>query len=467
MTIIRPQIIKTVNVLSSLVSPASQRIAAMIGTSSWGPINTATSLESLSDFVSIFGDETAAGVTGIKGAELFFNNGRNLIFTRVEDGTADYADYMCLNTATQVIQLKGKYKGTYGNNVSILVEAIDTTKRGITISDGKMTEIINNNGAGYATNDDIATAINASSSLITAEVQSGQGTTNLLDAFTITYLTGGADGATSIDSADYTTALDNVLATVDFNFLIIPGTTDNTIQKAILAKMDLREIQNKKYSRYLTGVAVDETIATSIARDSSGKRISILSPSITYINRYTNSTVNLDGSYLACAYAGKLCSLDIELSGTNKSININSLIVNSATGKTSYTNLEQQQLLNGKIIPVSNINGYPTIIRGITRYSDDTSPFIEENIVDITDYIISELETYLDSTKGQPNTEVNRDLFGAKCDSILQSAKNQNIIENFVETEVTKSASPDSYNVTVGIVPSYSVNVIYFTLNVS
>ena len=77
MTIIRPQIIKTVNVLSSLVSPASQRIAAMIGTSSWGPINTATSLESLSDFVSIFGDETAAGVTGIKGAELFFNNGRN------------------------------------------------------------------------------------------------------------------------------------------------------------------------------------------------------------------------------------------------------------------------------------------------------------------------------------------------------------------------------------------------------
>jgi len=465
---LRPQVITTEKILTSFVSPAGDRNAAMIGTSTWGPIDTMTIVSNLNEFVNYFGDDiTGTGVTGIKGADLFFRNGGTLKFVRVEDGNADYADYMTLITSTSAINIIGKYKGTYGNNIAITVTANATTaaNRDIEITDGKTLEIFNNNGAGYATNALIATAINATSNIATAAVESGQEST-IIDAVTKTYLTGGLDG-TSLATADYTDALDNVLYTEDFNFLLIPGLSTNAVHATIVGTLGSRATAEKKYSRYLTGIAVDETITTALARTASGKRLSVLAPNIKYTHRVDNTEDVYDGSYLACAYAGLLCKIGIAISGTHETISVEGLSVLESSGKEYYTKAEQEQLLQGGILPIALIGTSIQAARGVTRIGDSTSVFFDEVVVDIVDYVRGATEQYTETTLGKPNTIERRAIWAGRIDAILASAQREEIIQEFQPSVLIEGDSPDTYLATVSIKPSYSVNFVQLTININ
>ena len=85
--VLRPQIITSTSVLTSLIAPAGARVAAMIGSAIWGPMDTVTNISSFSEYVRVFGDDkTGSGITGVKGADLFFSNGGTIKFVRIEDG---------------------------------------------------------------------------------------------------------------------------------------------------------------------------------------------------------------------------------------------------------------------------------------------------------------------------------------------------------------------------------------------
>ena len=466
---LRPQVITNERVLTSFVSPAGDRIAAMIGTSTWGPLDTATTISNLSDFVNYFGeDKTGTGVTGIKGADLFFENGGTLKYVRIADSDADYSDYQALITATPALNFTGLYKGTYGDNIAITVTANVTTagNRDIQVTDGSILEIFDNNGAGYTTNALISAAINAGSSLITTTVESGQEAT-IIDAFTKTYLTGGDDGEDSLSTSDYTDAIDNVLYTESFNFLLIPGMTTNAVQITINGKLNTRASAEKKYSRYLTGIAVDETIATAVARTSSGKRITVVAPNVKYTHRVDDTEDVYDGSYLACAHAGNLCKLGIANSATHKTITVTGLSVLESTGKEYYTKTEQEQLLQGNILPFSLINNSVQATEGITRIGDSTNVFFDEVVVDIVDYVRGEVEEYTETTLGLPNTTDRRAIWSGRIDAILASAKREEIIQEFLPSVLVEGASPDTYNATISIKPAYAVKFVQLTININ
>jgi len=399
---------------------------------------------------------------------LFFRNGGTLKFVRIEDGTADYADYAALVGATPSITIKGKYKGTNGNNIAITITANETNaaNRDIQITDGRTVELYTNGGVGLANNTAIVAAVNASSNLVTATLESGQGST-VLDAITKTYLTGGADGETSLTVAHYSAALNDVLLMEDFNFLLTPGVATDATHTTLAGILDTRDASEKKYSRYLAGIAVDETIATAVARTVSTKRCSIVAPNVEYTHRIDGTSSIYDGSYLACAYAGKLCASSIQLGGTHKTVSVEDVSILVSSGKKYYTKAEQEALLQGGILPITNIGGSIQAVRAITRVGDSTSVFFDEVVVDIVDFVRGAVETYLDSTIGLPNTEQRRDAWASRVDAILLNAQREEIIQEYQPTILVEGDSPDTYVATVSIKPSYNVNFIQLTININ
>jgi len=466
MATLRPQVITSTNVLTSFVSPAGDRVAAMIGTAQWGPVNTVTAITSLNEFVNTFGDDvTGTGLTLIKAADLFFRNGGTLKVVRIVDGDEAKSDKMLVSGVTDMINIEAKYYGTYGDNITVTVEAIGSN-RSVTITDGKSTEIYTNAGVGYATNSTIATAINAGSSLVTATVESGQEAT-LIATSTAAQLTGGDDGEDSLSDSDYTDAIDDLLWTEDYNFLLIPNKTDDAFHSTVVGKLNTRATNEKLYSRYITGITSDEAIATATARTASGKRLTRVAPGVVYTNRSSDASHNLDGSYLACAYAGTLCALDLEVSGTHETVSVGALIVDSSTSQAYYNKTEQEQLLQGGIAPISKIGNSIQMVRGITSYGDDTSVWTDEVIVDIVDYVTELCEDYLNSVIGKPNTADNRAIYSARLDAILQSLINQKIIEEFQSSVVSEGSSADTILAEISIKPTYNANFVLLTINVN
>jgi hypothetical protein len=462
---LRPQVISNVRVLTSLIAPAGERNAAMIGTAQWGPINTVTSISSINNYVSVFGDETESGLTGIKGATQFFNNGGTVKFVRVVDGTQAKAGYMAENGTTDVIKFDAMYEGTYGNNIYVTIEA-NSTNRNVLVTDGTNREYYSNNGTGYSTNEAIATAINNGSNLVSATVETGQETTNLVDALAETQLTGGVDGAASITTTILQTAYDNLLVDEGFNYLLTPGFTDDSFYNLMQGKLETRA-GNGLYSRLIGGIAKDETISTASARTSVGKRLTIVAPNVKATNRFTNAVQILDGSYLACAYAGKLCGLDLEISGTHETLAVEGVSINESTGKEYYNKNEQNELLNAGVAPITFIGNSLQMVRGITRIDDQSSVFFEEVVTDIADFVLGELEKYLETTIGKPNTPARRAVYASELDARLTIYQSQGVIIEFSPSVVEEGLSPDTIIATIGIKPTYNTNFVFLTLNIN
>ena len=463
---LRPRVTTKRNILSSLQAPAGARNAAMICSAQWGPINEVTNISSLSQFIDSFGsDNDNDDLTGIKGADLFFANGGTLKVVRVDDGTASEASLVLQSDGTDVITLTAKYKGTAGNDISIEISE-NGTNRNIELKLNNTTEIFTNVGDGYSTNEAIVNAINENSNLVTATVETGEETQNLVDAITATYLETGSDGTTSLESSDYSDVITNQLLLEEYDYLLIPGVTDNSAQNIFVGNLNARAVSEQKYSRYITGGAVDETIASLKARTLTGLRATLVAPNVKYTNRVTNNNEVLDGSYLACVHAGLLCRLDLEISATHETPALEGLSVNVSTGKEFYTKAEQSELLSSRITPYALVGRSLQCIRAVTRHASTTDPRFEQVIVDIVDYVQVQLETYLNSVIGKPNTQDNRNVYAARMDALLQTIQDEGIIQSFDESIVNQGASPDTINAQVAILPAYSTNFVNLTINI-
>lgn len=467
MTTLRPQIINSQRTTASFTSPEGSRTAVVIGTATWGPVNELTTVGSLSKFISKFGDDKSGNsITGIKAAELLFRNGGTMKFLRIADSNAAKASNTFQSSSTDVIKIEALHNGTKGNNILVTINDNDSN-RDVLITDGVLSERYTNGGNGFANNEDIVEAINNSSQLVKANIEGSNETTNLVDDATQTQLTGGDDGDSSLTDSDYTDAFDNYLATETFNFLLIPGKTDDSFQSSIATKIETKATDEKERSRYITGVDVDETISTISARTTTSKRMTLVAPNVKYTHRVDDSTDVLDGSYLACAYAGVLSQLDIEVSGTHETVNVDGLSVNSASNKQYYSKIEQDELLENSVAPVAKINDTNQMVRGVTTIANTSDINYEEVVVDIIDEITTRIEDYLNSVIGKPNTPDRRSIYTERVNSILQIALNQGIIQEYGDSSITEGDSPDTIDADISIRPSYNTNFVNLQITVN
>jgi hypothetical protein len=463
--VLRPKIQIQTNSALGLIAQNGAGTIAMIGTAQWGPIDTVQSLSTFNDGLNIFKDDnTGTDLTLIKGLDLAYANGAGSVKAiRIEDGTAATSSITIVSGSTDVITVYGKYKGTYGDNIMVTVDenAVTSDNRDVKITDGVITETYNNGGRGYTSNNDIVSAINSASTLTVA---TSLNNTYLVSVASQTNLSGGNDGSSSIASANYTAVLDNQLYYVDYNILLIPGMTTNATQSTIVGRLNSRASNDDLYSVFISGVAVDETITTIEARTASGKRLSLVAPAVKYTNRVSSTEQILDGSYLACAYAGVTAIGYPELSGTHKTLNVGGLSVLQSSGKEYYNNSEVESLLATRVVPVTKISGAIQSARAVTRNTSTTEVWYEQNIVNIVDYVSKQVLDLLNPYIGQPNLQRVRTVMAKNVDGILESNKRDEIISDYNPTIVNEASSPDSVTVEMTIKPTFLVNFITVSL---
>lgn len=179
-------------------------VLGTVGTATWGPVNSPTTLGSPAQYSALFGTVqarkydlgTLVNLAALQGAN-------NFKVVRVTDGTDTAASVAVL---TNCITFTSKYTGTFGNSITVTVSAgsQSNTFKVIVSAAGLVPEQFDNIGAGLTGNAlwiAIASAVTngnsalrAASTMVTAAA--GAGTT--APALTTYSLAGGTDGAASV-----------------------------------------------------------------------------------------------------------------------------------------------------------------------------------------------------------------------------------------------------------------------------
>ncbi len=466
--VFNPKVDISVRTALSLVPTPGETIATLIGTAQYGPINTVTACSSFVEVLNIFKEDLNDKTSIIKGAELFFANGGAILkVVRVADPSVATAKYEAAGAGSvaNVITFSAKNPGTFGNSMMVIVET-QGAGRIVRIKLGNTVEVFDNNGAadGYTTNASIVAAINASSNLITA-VKNDDALISVLGSYT--QFVDGNDG-TTVTSSIYTTAFDNLLLNEDWDILIIPNTNQSpsledtdAFHTTMNAKVENRANVYDKTGIFVSGISKDETIVDAQARATRGERFVLTAPSIAHTSRVSGENEYLDGTYLACALAGRIANLDsLGSAVTRKVVTVNDLLVLESTGKRYYNSMEIEQMLSSGICVASNINNALRWARGVTRITDTSSIYFEINILRIVDGIKNLIRSTLDDYLGELNSAIVRDRMESVTNGILNQQQAIGMLVDYLPTVVSPGVSPDTVNVAVSIQPAYATNFI-------
>lgn len=192
---------------NTLINGLPTNILGVVGTATWGPVNSPTIVGGMSDYAQTFGAVmprkydlgTAIAMAVLQGA----NNFRGV---RVTDGT-DTAATASIGTSPVNITFTGKYTGTKGNLIQVTISAGSAASswRAVVSMPNQVPETFDNiTGTGAALWANMAAAINNGQSGLRGPSQfivASAGTGTTAPAAGSTTLSGGTDGATTITSA--------------------------------------------------------------------------------------------------------------------------------------------------------------------------------------------------------------------------------------------------------------------------
>lgn len=447
----RPGIDIQTTIKTSLLQNNSSGSAFIIATANWGTENTLETYEGGSIISSVF----KTGALPVASNMFVAGRGRTISTYRFVPDDAVASTTTLAGASGDALDLTGKYKGTYGNNVWVKVEAVDTTKRKVTISDDKKIEVYDNDGAGYSDNEDIETDINASSTLVTAV----EGAGTLVAVASKTLLTGG-DNGTGITVSDVQDIIDAQFD-LSYDALLVPEITSDSDQGLIANQMELRESTYKEYSVYFTGITKDEAYATTIARTASTTvgRMVILAP-----GTYEYNDVQYSGAYGACYYAGLYLTNPLAEALTNKPFNLTKYI-NGSNETVNYNNAQVQNLLDLGFTVINKVGNIQAPIRAVTKITDTTSPFFEQSIRRSIDVIQRNLVDNLNPFIGQKNTSLKR----VQMEGVINSYLNRQVqdeVLNSYQSEVVNTTTPTEVSVNLILNPVYPINNIIVNLTI-
>lgn len=188
----------------TLLNGVPSNIVGIVGTASWGPVNSPVILGSMADYAYNFGSiQNRKYDMGTIMATAVMQGANNFRGVRVTDGSDVAASTLIL---TNCLTLTGKYTGTLGNSLvaSISAGSAANTQRVTIALPGQAAEVFDNIGSGLSGNAlwiAIAAAINSGSSpfrgpsnFVVASAGAGV-TAPAIASYT---LSGGADGVATI-----------------------------------------------------------------------------------------------------------------------------------------------------------------------------------------------------------------------------------------------------------------------------
>ena len=239
-----------INVVEGIqtVIPGAIDTIMLFGTAQWGP-KTVQTFSNFTDLLNTF-KEDATGLTLIKAAELAYANGANTVkVVRMAESDVKATLSLLDTGAGAAITINGKFTGAYGNSITVTVtsNAITPANVDVQTTDGVIIETFDNEGAGFANNTDIVTAINATdgtgSQLVDAVLVSD---TPVLDTITATNLASGDSGSTvSLTNINTALTLTNL---EDYNLLLVPGFSADATHATIVSFLETRNAnKDNKY----------------------------------------------------------------------------------------------------------------------------------------------------------------------------------------------------------------------------
>jgi hypothetical protein len=189
----------------TLLNGVPTNIVGVVGTATWGPVNSPTIIGSMADYARQFGAiQPRKYDAGTALAAAVLQGAANFRVVRVTDGT-DTAASATLGTSD--LTVTSRYTGTLGNGIAVTLSAgsaANTTRATIAIS-GQVPEVFDNiPGTGNTLWVNLANAINLGSSGLRGPSQivvATPGTGADAPTLATTTLAGGTDGATTITGA--------------------------------------------------------------------------------------------------------------------------------------------------------------------------------------------------------------------------------------------------------------------------
>lgn len=317
----------------------------------------------------------------------------------------------------------------------------------VTLTDGQVAEA-------YTVPDGnlLAALVNASSALVSAEVNSANGNKKP-DAGSGYMGTGsntpGSNGAEA-GADEYAVGLE-ALANLLVNIVVLAGQNATEMGSVLLGHLKVTE--GTDHERIGVIGAAGSKVEDFLAHDMADGRVILVAPGIRYPDGRT-----LPPAYTAAAVAGLISSLDVQVSLTNKPLNVPGLAVDANRG-------QQEQLIKKNVLAVVRKNGY-RVVKGISTSGEGT-PWASIPTRRIVDYAKYGVRSASDPYLGRLNNSRVRAAMKATLDAFLTRMVDAEQLTGY-ELEVTATRAQEiagEVSVVMTLQPTFSIDYIRVTMN--
>ncbi len=428
----------------------------VVGTASRGSINKLFVLSSYSEALDTFGPYDAwptasadqpNALTLTRTIEQLFRGGASTVYAvRVGDFAAapPVASWSIDDAAGSILGLQANSPGTWANAITL---TFDATTKTLTVKFGTTKETHDASTAGA-----LATAIAADSRLLVVATPPGDNTK------VPTKVTPGAAVATNGQNAGGGTSVSGglaILAPETVNIVVIGGVGSKDAKADMLAHLESTENDGKERMGVM-GVTKDgfnDMLADDIV---SNPRVILVTPGIVADDANLKTQVTLPATYAAALVAGRLSTLGVHISLTNKAI--------AAAGLAqAYSRGQQKNLLGKQLLVLRNDLGI-RVLKGITT---DTGAFRQISVRRTVDYAKAGVRIGSNPYIGSLNNVRVRAALKATLDGFLsQMVLDEMLVGYTLDVSATRAQEiAGQAIVTMTLQPTFSIDFIKVIMN--
>jgi hypothetical protein len=301
----------------------------------------------------------------------------------------------------------------------------------------------------------LASQINRSSSLVSAEADDANGSNRPQTGISAYFGTGvnvpGSNGAEA-GRDEYTLGLE-ALADRLINIVVLAGQDAGTIGSALLGHLNATE--QTDFERIGVIGAAGESTADFIGHSMADDRVILVAPGL----RDSSGTI-LPPAYTAAAVAGLISSVPVQTSLTNKTLNVPGL-------GTRFNRGEQAQLIRRNVLAIVERDGF-RVLKGVTTEGEG-APFSAVPTRRIVDYAKYGVRSAANPYLGRLNNVRVRAALQSTLDAFLTRMVEDEALTGY-ELQVTATRAQEiagEVSVVMTLQPTFSIEFIRVVMNLS
>jgi hypothetical protein len=427
----------------------------VVGTANRGQLNKVFVISSYSEALDLFGSydawpaaasDQANALTLTRTIEQLFRGGASTVYAvRVGDfaGTPPVMTWSVEDAAAPVLGVQANSPGTWANAIVVTFNATDKTLQVVL---GQQKEVHDASTAGK-----LAAAIASSNLLVvTAPPADPAKVPTKVTAGTAV----GSNGAAAGGGTAVATGL-TLLEPETVNIVVVGGIGSKDAKANVLAHLEATENDGKERMAVL-GVSEDRFTNLSADDIVSNPRVILVTPGIRADDATQKTQVSLPAPYAAALVAGRLSTLGVHISLTNKDI--------AAAGLTQRYSRGQQKNLLGKQMLVLRDELGIRVLKGITT---DTGAFRQISVRRTVDYAKAGVRIGSNPYIGRLNNVRVRAALKATLDGFLsQMVLDEMLVGYALDVSATRAQEINGQAlVTMTLQPTFSIDFIKVIMN--